>query len=81
MGMVGLYWVESNKDILVFEENELLNKVNELIFDDTLMLQIGRNARNVVEQYYSRKANEEKLKEIIEAVVEGRSKDKLQKNQ
>lgn len=76
-GMIGLYWVESNKDILVFEENELASKVNELIFDDAFMLQIGGNARNVVERYYSRKAIEKKLKGILEAAVNRRNIHKL----
>lgn len=70
-GMVGLYWVEPGKDILVFEEEEMVDKVNKLIFDERLMEEIGRNARRVVEQYYSKKANEEKLVKILESLAGG----------
>jgi len=66
-GMVGLYWLEPGKDIFVFEEDELVDKVNELIFNDELMTAVGRSARLVVEQYYSKRANEEKLVRILES--------------
>jgi glycosyltransferase involved in cell wall biosynthesis len=65
-GMVGLYYVEHGKDILVFEEDELVDKVNELIFDDELMKKIGKNARIVVEKNYSKEVNEKKLVDLIE---------------
>ena len=64
-GMVGLYYIEHGKDIHVFEEDELVDNVNELIFDDELMKEIGKSARITVEKYYSKKANEKKLIEII----------------
>lgn len=69
-GMIGLYWVKPGQDVLVFEENVLVDKINELVFDDELMGEIGRNARTVVEKYYSKKANEEKLIRILESVGE-----------
>ncbi len=65
-GLVGLYYVEPNKDIFVFEEYELVNKINDLIFKVELMEKVGQNARIVVEKYYSKTANERKLMEIIE---------------
>lgn len=68
-GMVGLYWVEPGRDIFVFEEDELVDKINELIFDDEPMRKVGENARKTVERYYSKKANEEKLLKILETVV------------
>lgn len=68
-GVVGLDYAESDKNILVFREDELLDKVNELIFNEELMSRIARNAQATVEQYYSKKANETKLIEIIESVV------------
>lgn len=64
-GMVGLYYIEHGKDIHVFKEDELVDNVNELIFDDELMKEIGKSARITVEKYYSKKANEKKLIEII----------------
>ena len=68
-GMVGLSWVEPGRHILVFEEAELVDKVNELIFDAERMREIGRNARNVVEQYYSKKANAQKLISILHSMA------------
>ena len=67
-GMVGLYYVEYDKDILVFEEDEIIDKVNELIFDDELMKKIGKNAQNTIEKYYSKKTNEKKLIKILESI-------------
>lgn len=67
-GMVGLYYVEDGKNIFVFEDDELVNKVNELIFDGELMKKIGKNARIVVEKYYSKKTNEKKLINTIENI-------------
>ena len=64
-GMIGLYYVENGKDILVFEINCLIENINRLIFDDELMNKIGSNARTVVETYYSTKVNNDKLLNII----------------
>lgn len=66
-GVVGLYYVEHGKDILVFEEDEIVDKVNELIFDDEFMRRIGENAQIVCEKYYSKKANEKKVINILES--------------
>lgn len=64
--MVGLEHANNRRDILVFKENELIDKINKLIFEDELMKEIGKNARITVEKYYSKKANERKLIDIIE---------------
>jgi len=76
-GIIGLYWVEPGRDILVFEENELVDKINELVFDDELMAEVGNNARKVIDQYYSKKANEEKLVRILKLVTRGQHKSHL----
>ena len=68
-GMVGLYYVKPGKDILIFEESELVNKINTLIFNDKLMKTIGKNARGIIEKFYSKKAIEYKLNEVIETLV------------
>lgn len=65
-GIQGLDYVKPGRDILVFEEEELVDKVNELIFDDELMDKVGKYARVVVEKYYSKRANERKLADILE---------------
>lgn len=67
-GIVGLDYVTPGEDILVFEEEQLIDKINELIFDDELMEKIGGNARVTVEKYYSKKANKKKLIDIIETL-------------
>ncbi|MCK4825171.1 glycosyltransferase family 4 protein, partial [bacterium] len=64
-GTVGLDWIKPGVDILVFEENEIVDKINELIFDDELMLTVGENARKAVKEYYSAEINEEKLHKIL----------------
>ena len=52
-----------------FEEKELLDRVNELVFDEELVRKVGRNARTTVERHYSREVNEEKLIQILESVI------------
>lgn len=63
--------LKRGKEPLVFEEDKLVDNINELIFNDELMAEIGRNARKVVEQYYGKKANEEKLIKILRLMTEG----------
>ncbi len=75
-GMVGLYWVEPGTDVLVFDVNELVDKINELVFDDELMAEIGRNSRKVVEQYYSNQVNEQKLFGILEKLLDRDQRNK-----
>lgn len=59
-GMVGLYKVKNGEDIFVFEEDELIQGLNNLIFDENLV-EVAKNARLTVEKYYSKKANKDKL--------------------
>lgn len=67
-GLQGLYYAKPGENILVFEDDELLKKVNKLIFDEELMKRMGDNARITVEKYYSKKANENKIIDIVEKV-------------
>ncbi len=65
--VVGFEHVEHGIDILILEDDsELIDSINELIFDDKVMREIGRNARIRVKKYYSKKVNEKKLVDIIE---------------
>jgi glycosyltransferase involved in cell wall biosynthesis len=75
-GMIGLYWVEPGTDVLVFDVNGLVDKINELIFDDELMTEIGKNARKVVERYYSKQANEQRMLGILEKLVDRKQRNK-----
>jgi len=67
--MVGLEFAKNSEDILVFDENELIDRINEMIFDDELMQKIGRNARILIENFYSKKSNKIKLLDIIENLL------------
>jgi len=67
-GMVALYYLEPGRDIFVFEEKELPSKINELIFDEALMRQVGNSARKAVERYYSKKVNRDKIVKVIHRV-------------
>lgn len=68
-GMVGLYHARPGKDILVFEEDELVAKLNELVFNKELMKEVSSNARAAVENHYSAQANREKLISIISSTL------------
>ena len=68
-GRLGIEYTEPGKDILVFERDELPEKVNELTFDEKLMLEIGKNARITIEKYYSKSVNEKKLIGILEGLA------------
>lgn len=67
-GIVGLNYPKNAKDIFVFDEDKIIYKINKLIFDHQLMKNVGKNARIIVEKYYSRKINEKKLIEIIDRI-------------
>jgi glycosyltransferase involved in cell wall biosynthesis len=60
-GIIGLPWVKPNEDILVCEEKDLTSTVNALLFNEELMCKIGGNGRRIIEQYYSKRVNEQKL--------------------
>lgn len=64
-GFKALYHTTKYKDILIFEEEELINQLNQLIFDDIFMKEIGKNARLIIEKYYSEKINKNILLKVI----------------
>ncbi len=70
--LVGIEQAKPGRDILVFEKEQLISKVNQLIFDDSLMEEVGQNARATVDKYYSKRANEQKLIQIIENLSWGK---------
>jgi glycosyltransferase involved in cell wall biosynthesis len=65
--MIGLYWIEPGHDLLVFEKSAMASQINELIFNDVKMNEISKNAREKIERYYSKKANQEKLLRILQS--------------
>lgn len=66
---VGLDFAKRDKDLFVFEEYELADKLNSLIFNNELMKKIGNSARMVVEKYYSEAANSRKTVRILEKIT------------
>ena len=65
-GLVSFDHVTPGEDMLVCDEAELVEKVNENLFDVELMESVGKNARRTVETYYSTATNSEKLIRVIE---------------
>jgi len=52
-GVVGLDFAEPDKNILVYEDTKLVQKINELLFDEESMKKIRQNARATVERFYA----------------------------
>jgi glycosyltransferase involved in cell wall biosynthesis len=67
-GLVSFDHVTPGEDMLVFEETELVEKVNKYLFDVDLMGRVGKNARHTIEKYYSTTVNSKKLIAAIERV-------------
>jgi len=67
--LIGLDYVTPGIDLLVFEENQIPGKVNELIFNNALMAEIGSNGRKIVERYYSKEASAGKLLKILQSLL------------
>jgi glycosyltransferase involved in cell wall biosynthesis len=65
-GVVGLDYAENERNVLVFDEGQLVEKVNTLVFDDDSIRRIGENARKIVEKYYSQAVNARKLVGIVQ---------------
>lgn len=67
-GTVGIDYAKNGENIFIFENNELVAKINELIFNDELMQKIGKDARHTVEKYYGKKSNKNKIIQIIDNI-------------
>jgi glycosyltransferase involved in cell wall biosynthesis len=66
VGAFGLDHVKPGEDIFVFDETELVAKVNEFLFDVDLMERVGKNARRTIETFYSADVNKRKLTAVID---------------
>lgn len=62
---IGIDNLKNFQNILVFREDELIDNINNLLFDDNLMKGIGFNSRITIEKYYSKKVIEQQLINII----------------
>jgi glycosyltransferase involved in cell wall biosynthesis len=66
---LGLDFAEPNHNVFVYEEAELVSKINEILFLDNLLLKVGKAARNTVERFYDKKMNAEKLIEVLRGIL------------
>ena len=64
-GVIGLSNYENKKNILIFNEENLVEGINESISNSNLMKDVGKKSREYFENYYSKKANEKKLLNIF----------------
>lgn len=60
-GIIGLDKIENGKDILVFEEDDLIENLNINLFNKKLMDKIAINAKMTILKYYSQKSNKNRL--------------------
>jgi glycosyltransferase involved in cell wall biosynthesis len=67
-GLVSIDHPAPGENIFVFDEAELVTKVNEYLFDIELMERVGKNARRTIEKYYSKTVNSEQLLAVIDRV-------------
>jgi glycosyltransferase involved in cell wall biosynthesis len=65
-GVVGLSNYENKENILIFKEENLVEGINESIFDKSLMEKVGKKGKEYFEKYYSKKANKKRLLKIFE---------------
>jgi glycosyltransferase involved in cell wall biosynthesis len=66
-GVPGADYVESGKNVLVYEADELVFHTNREIFDDDLLATVGANARRLIEERYDKKVYQDRLLEILRA--------------
>jgi glycosyltransferase involved in cell wall biosynthesis len=69
VGLISFDHVTPGKDILVYDESELVAKVNEYLFDLDLMERVGKNARRTIEKYYSETVNSRELIAVVERLA------------
>jgi glycosyltransferase involved in cell wall biosynthesis len=69
IGAMGLDHITNGEHILIFDESELVDKVNTHLFDEELMGHISNNARRIVEAYYSTKVNKAKITHVIDGLI------------
>jgi glycosyltransferase involved in cell wall biosynthesis len=67
-GSVSIDYAQPGENILVYDEAELVTKVNEYLFDVELMERVGKNARRTIEKYYSETENSKQLFAAIDRV-------------
>lgn len=64
-GYVGLDNIQPGKHIFVLSEKDLVQQINNIIFDEELLKEVGQNARKAIEQYYNESIQGNKILDII----------------
>ncbi len=67
-GAFGLDNVKNQENILIFDEEEIVEQVNQNIFNKSFLSKISTNAREFVQYHYSKDVNEKKILNIVEKV-------------
>ena len=57
------------EDIIAYPKEELVDRINGMVFDESLMQLVGRKARATVEQHFSKAAVRDRLLEVVDSVV------------
>jgi glycosyltransferase involved in cell wall biosynthesis len=71
VGAAGLDHITAGEDIFIYDESEMVAKINELLFDADLMERAGAKARRTIETYYSAAVTETTLIEVINRLETG----------
>lgn len=65
-GVIGLDYAKPDENIFVFKEEQLVDSINSLLFQEELLSRIRSNARAMVEQHYSVERCSEGIVKAIE---------------
>lgn len=68
-GATGIGYLEDGANIIIASEDDLVDTVNQLVFDEAKMRDIGQRAMETIKQHYSEAANAERLYGLIERAL------------
>ena len=67
-GAIGLDKIENGKNIIISKENEIVDKVNKILFDEKKLSFVSTNAKELFKKYYSTKINKQKIINCINSI-------------
>ncbi|HML02331.1 MAG TPA: glycosyltransferase family 4 protein [Candidatus Bathyarchaeia archaeon] len=68
-GIVGLDFARPNENIFVFENDDLVTKVNENLFNENSLEKIRANARETVKRSYSKRTLKAKILQVLKGTL------------
>jgi glycosyltransferase involved in cell wall biosynthesis len=68
-GVVGLDFARPGENIFVFPLDEMVEQINELMFEDEALARVSANARRTVEEHYGGEACGEEIVDAIHEVM------------